>query len=1271
MPLKATSGSATASVGVSSAKIRATIDVAMLQAGVSSEVATAQIAYQHSAATGIYVDPDTKNRTFGGDIVPLEDVHFTLITKPLFDEAKLVEYFSNNFGLTKEDAFGVIENFSKVIHFRRNFEHAFTLDDSSLIDKDYYGNKGNIFGLDELYTSSLGKGVSDDFSLGEEFVRAVQFYREFSHSVEFTELYSADVQKGITDTLDGIEDTLGINVDKNISELLGFDAQDYHQAMLTAWDSQNYPVINQEALDTLFIKIDEGTPEERYLGDLYTVTGTGYSDYGVTTSRIIVNGYIQSGAEWSLFNSNPEYLERLYRLLEAKTNSRAVFIEDTTSLQSSLIKSDTISTINDISTLGLGLGKEDDFAFTDNALRTFTKVLSDGFALDDATLVNKDYTGTKGNIFGLDEVFVRSVQYQRLFNTDTIGFSEEQSLASSLGKSDSFNFAEDFTRSMGFNRNIESRFTALDFENTMKELYDGLPYTNIECAQLLHTLTPEGAYLGDLLYGSVPPNADSIGLSFVVLRYYRLGGVQLLYDQGLTNVPDILARVYALLNAGAELALLTDTTSLQASLGKNDSIDDITEVISRSTSLGKDNDFSLTEDFSRVNIYNRAISDGFFLDDATLVDKNYSGNKTNLFGFTEEFKRALVYNRDFTTDTVGFEENLGLDATLDKSDSFNFTEDFSRTADFNRDFANDTFSLDSIPELSLGKSILSKYPTVTFNNLVDVSGTSGLSQSNSRLATLQNGNIVIVWVKDLTGTPTLVMSLYSADKAIIVEQVVIDSDLSITAVGFDVAALSGGGFVVTWLSDTGISAKSLSADGADVAVFDVASGLTTPEVLKRPVVCGLPNDSFAVAWTYFDGASTDVHARVLGVGANAYDYTSFVVNEDYLIFDQANPSITALVGGGFVVLFNGHEEGSSFSLVSTVYDDVGTRVYGPLRFGVAVTYPYTGDYLVYADVRSTDVAALQNGGFVVIGKELSGNTCHFQVYDSSAVALGSTVRIAENINSIKDVCVVGLLGGGFAIAWENADSVKTIETQRFNDVGVPVTPIMLASSGLSTTQEHPSITYSGDDYIVAWDNSDSVSLRDVNELSTISVETENELQILNARMDWYDPTGVNVTEPPNNDGVIVSLVGSFVIPSSLEGSCIVTLSTLNTMFDSVPTFHDIVATVSGGVISITLLYDWADNLNIPVTLDVALTTNADGTSTFVTLDTDGDGILGYPMTGGPFIGFSIGISGQLSGIVAHSEQRLELISLEDVIDIEVFSGISLVGNSQLNTVTLG
>ena len=188
--------------------IRATISIELLQASVSSARTTTSVTYELSHATGIWTDPDSNNR-MPKDEFPLSDVRFSLVEKNLSETLTFTDVigvamlwvrgFTDTFkvydenpnalnvnllnsqamnaqdtaflvdrGLDKGDALGFSEitafNHAKVlsdlatfnddygVQLEKTLSDSFTLDDSALIDKDYFGNKGNIVGVSDQVT---------------------------------------------------------------------------------------------------------------------------------------------------------------------------------------------------------------------------------------------------------------------------------------------------------------------------------------------------------------------------------------------------------------------------------------------------------------------------------------------------------------------------------------------------------------------------------------------------------------------------------------------------------------------------------------------------------------------------------------------------------------------------------------------------------------------------------------------------------------------------------------------------------------------------------------------------------------------------------------------------------------------------------------------------------------------------------------------------------------------------------------------------------------
>ena len=61
------------------------------------------------------------------------------------------------------------------------------------------------------------------------------------------------------------------------------------------------------------------------------------------------------------------------------------------------------ATLSEVLTTLSGKGLSDSISFTDTQGFAHSKSLSDGFTLDDAALVNKNYSGNKGNVFSISD----------------------------------------------------------------------------------------------------------------------------------------------------------------------------------------------------------------------------------------------------------------------------------------------------------------------------------------------------------------------------------------------------------------------------------------------------------------------------------------------------------------------------------------------------------------------------------------------------------------------------------------------------------------------------------------------------------------------------------------------------------------------------------------------------------------------------------------------------------------------------------------------------
>jgi hypothetical protein len=157
--------------------IRATISIELLQASVSSARTTTSVTYELSHATGIWTDPDSNNR-MPKDEFPLSDVRFSLVEKNLSDNVPLVDVSAYDFSALKEDSFTFADTFTVAYH--HSFTDAFTLDDLSQIDKDFYGNKGNVAFMLDIIGLTYNKVFTDSYTVGDVVSVVNTFKREFT-----------------------------------------------------------------------------------------------------------------------------------------------------------------------------------------------------------------------------------------------------------------------------------------------------------------------------------------------------------------------------------------------------------------------------------------------------------------------------------------------------------------------------------------------------------------------------------------------------------------------------------------------------------------------------------------------------------------------------------------------------------------------------------------------------------------------------------------------------------------------------------------------------------------------------------------------------------------------------------------------------------------------------------------------------------------------------------------------------------------------------------
>ncbi len=377
-------------------------------------------------------------------------------------------------------------------------------------------------------------------------------------------------------------------------------------------------------------------------------------------------------------------------------------------------------------------------------------------------------------------------------------------------------------------------------------------------------------------------------------------------------------------------------------------------------------------------------------------------------------------------------------------------------------------------------------------DLLSLNDNPAMGPYQSDIVTLADGGFVLVWCGGAAdGTTDVTMRVFNADGSLrsTVELPVV-ADARGDQLAPRVTALADGGFAVAWSGatasdDNGVAFRLFDADGTARSALDLPANADTAGVQSQPLFTTLADGGLVAAWRVGDGAQTALALRVfekdgslrsdpadirIDVATGAFAITAlagggFVVVHNgaseegqadgpvrMRIYDskgtlqtdalaalgggdiQHHPVVTALADGGFVVAWDGERQGDTADVGMQIYDADGTARAGT---DFAVNIHTTGEQ------RSPIVTALKDGGFVVLW---SGGTWHdedglaMQVYNPDGKSrVPGDIPVNLAIDGIQgDPYVAALSGGGFAIAWTTKSAAGyAIALRTFNADGTP------------------------------------------------------------------------------------------------------------------------------------------------------------------------------------------------------------------------------------------
>jgi hypothetical protein len=182
------------------------------------------------------------------------------------------------------------------------------------------------------------------------------------------------------------------------------------------------------------------------------------------------------------------------------------------------------------------------------------------------------------------------------------------------------------------------------------------------------------------------------------------------------------------------------------------------------------------------------------------------------------------------------------------------------------------------------------------------------SQWKTDIAGLTNGGFIVTWQTGNDANAQVYGQLYGADGVKMGGQFVANGSITYDTLG-KVAALPGGGFVVTWMtydSDSlGIRAQIFNASGAKVG-SDFAVNSVTEGTQWDPDIAALADGTFLITWD----------SKGFGIKGQAFTATGQRIGGEFLVANGGSANgtgvaVAGLAGGNFAVSFTNNAGTSS------------------------------------------------------------------------------------------------------------------------------------------------------------------------------------------------------------------------------------------------------------------------------------------------------------------------------------------------------------------------
>jgi Ca2+-binding RTX toxin-like protein len=214
-----------------------------------------------------------------------------------------------------------------------------------------------------------------------------------------------------------------------------------------------------------------------------------------------------------------------------------------------------------------------------------------------------------------------------------------------------------------------------------------------------------------------------------------------------------------------------------------------------------------------------------------------------------------------------------------------------------------------------------------------VAGGASTIQRQPDVTTLDNGNIVVVWQQAFGAVPDtsqvgIAARIFTAAGVALGPPFGVNTTTAGDQLDAEVAALSGGGFVVTWM-DNSRTGGDTSFNAVRAQRFDDAGAKLGGEILvnttttgnqNAPAIVGLSDGRFMIAWTDQSAGSWDINAQLYNADGTPSG-SEFLVSGVFSL-NQTAVTLTELSDGRVAVGWHGplDEGGEGLDISGQIID---------------------------------------------------------------------------------------------------------------------------------------------------------------------------------------------------------------------------------------------------------------------------------------------------------------------------------------------------------------